>query len=935
MLNNITEKTRRFHKLTVFILLLWTFAVAASFFYSFDKARSQAMEQARITVISSINKDISFRQWAAKHGGVFVPITSTQKPVPWLPHDITSDAITADGRKLTLLNPSSMLRQVIEQHADSFGLQGRITGLKYLNPANAPDQWEQEQLEKFEHKTAEEAWQIADINGIAHLRYLRVLKMGAGCVKCHGVLGYKTGDIRGGIGLNLPLADYYSQISDTRQTLGLSHFAIWILGIIGIIWAGRQTELKNQQRLQALHALQENENALNQAQAVARIGSWQLDAGRNRTCWSDEACRIFAVEGKREMSYAEYKTLVHPEDIAGLDAAWQQANSGNGYEVTHRILVNDEVKWVREIAKPELDHNGNIVKAVGTVQDITSQKLHEETLRLYANIFRYSGEAILITDKDRLIIATNPAFNKLTGYALDDLIGKTPKVLASGRTSLDTYRNMWATLEVKNYWQGELYNYRKDGTDCPVWASVSVVRDSDGETINYIGSYSDLSERKKAAERIYHLAHHDQLTGLFNRQNLENRLEQAITMAKRDNETVAVIFIDLDRFKTINDIMGHNVGDKLLIEVARRLILCVQESDIVARSGGDEFIVVLTGISAAMGVTPIAQTILSALCMPFTVNGKDLRITPSIGISFFPDDSDNAPDLMMYSETAMYHAKEQGRNNIQFFNADMNKTASEKLVLEQELRLAIENKQLELYYQPKVHTADGKLYGFEALLRWHHPELGIVSPMKFIPIAEESGIIETIGVWVLDEACRQIVAWREAGTDNLTMAVNLSAYQLRSPDLPAQVQHCMKYHGIRENELELEVTESAAMDDPEQAILQLLKLRELGVTLAVDDFGTGYSSLAYLKLLPIQSIKLDRTFVRDIETDANDAAICTATIALAHSLGLKVVAEGVEYESQRDFLARHKCDYLQGYLFGKPQPAQYWTDFWSKESSRS
>ena len=394
-----------------------------------------------------------------------------------------------------------------------------------------------------------------------------------------------------------------------------------------------------------------------------------------------------------------------------------------------------------------------------------------------------------------------------------------------------------------------------------------------------------------------------------------------------------MVFIDLDHFKTINDTLGHHVGDQILIEAANRLRGNVRESDVVGRLGGDEFVVVVTGLDASIDAAGVAGKLRYALAQPYIVAERELHTTPSIGISIFPADGEDADTLMKHADTAMYHAKESGRNNVQFFTRAMNEAAGERLTLEAGLREALSANQFVLHYQQQVSANTGRVCGVEALIRWNHPELGMVPPLKFIPVAEETGMIEQIGAWVLDEACRQLAAWRADGIDGLRMAVNLSAIQLRSPQLVDMVKLTLVRHGLGEGDLELEVTESVAMENPDQAIGKLHALRAIGLHLAIDDFGTGYSSLAYLKLLPIQTLKLDRAFVRDIETDSNDAAISTATVALAHSLGLKVVAEGVENSVQRDFLTDLQCDFLQGYLFGKPEPADVLTARWRAEAS--
>ena len=572
---------------------------------------------------------------------------------------------------------------------------------------------------------------------------------------------------------------------------------------------------------------------------------------------------------------------------------------------------------------------------IALIHDISERKRAEQSLRLYANIFERSGEAIMITDVRNHIVTVNPAFTELTGYSPDQVLGKNPKILASGTTAPEVYRDMWCALQDTGFWQGELVDRRKDGSTYPKWAAISVIRNDAGETTHYMASFTDISDRKAAEERIEYLAHHDDLTGLINRYSLEHRLKQAIHATRREGRHLAVMFIDMDRFKLINDTLGHHVGDQLLQEVARRLRDCIRESDIVARLGGDEFVVVTTSLNAPVDALTVARDIRESLARPYQLEGMPLHSSPSIGVAVFPEDGRDTDSLMKNADTAMYHAKEQGRNNAQFFTAAMNTAAAERMALETELRTALEEQQFVLHYQPQVETQSQQLCAVEALTRWQHPTRGLVAPMSFIPIAEETGMIEAIGAWVLDEACRQLAEWRKDGLKVSRMAVNLSACQLRSPNLVEQVQSALARHRLGKGDLELEITETTAMANPEHAIAQLHALRESGVVLAIDDFGTGYSSLAYLKRLPIQTLKLDRSFVRDIETDPNDAAISAATLALAHSMGLMVVAEGVETEGQRHFLATHRCDVLQGYLFGKPERADVWRGRWQAAAAQA
>ena len=671
-------------------------------------------------------------------------------------------------------------------------------------------------------------------------------------------------------------------------------------------------------------ALKESAQRLKEAQRIAQVGSWELDLVSGKLTWSDEIFRIFEIDQTAfGASYEAFLNAIHPEDRERVNQAYTGSMAARApYEIAHRLLMPDgRIKWVNERCETHYDEQSKAFRSTGTVQDITELKLAEEALRLFANVFEHSGEAILITDSDKRILAVNPSFTRLTGYGIDEIRGKNPNILASGQTPAETYRAIWTALDETGYWQGEIVDRRKDGTLYPKWMSISVVRDVVGNISHYIASFTDITERKQAEAHISKLAYHDTLTGLLNRFSLNSQLEQVLAMAHRDHRALAVIFLDMDRFKAINDTLGHAVGDELLITVAKRLRENVRDSDIVARLGGDEFVVVLTEVEDATAVARLADKILHVLAQPYLIGKNALHSAASIGLAFYPDDGEDGETLMKNADTAMYHAKSQGRNNIQFFTAEMNQITLKRLKLDHDLRMAMETKQFELHYQPQLDSRDGRIVGVEALVRWRHPRDGLISPAEFIPVAEETGLILQLGEWVLDEACRQLRTWQNDGIKDVTMAVNLSAHQLRSPVLLTQVAHALEKHGLAGSDLELEITETVAMHDPDASINQLKALRGLGVRLSIDDFGTGYSSLSYLKLLPIHTLKLDQSFVRDIETDSNDVAICTATIALAHNLGLAVVAEGVETEAQRLLLTSHQCDFMQGYLFSKPLPA--------------
>ncbi len=665
-------------------------------------------------------------------------------------------------------------------------------------------------------------------------------------------------------------------------------------------------------------------SSLHEAQRLAQTGSWLYEIESQDLEWSDELFRIFDLDSKTiEPSPSHIIRLIHPDDLEFADTKFRQTFKSGSFDTTYRLnLPNNKLKYVQEHREVILNYQKKEIAVQGTIQDVTAQKKAEEELHLYANVFHSSGESIIITDKDKNIIAINSAFTDATGYTFDDLEGKNPRALSDGKTKVDVYKNMWSDLNSKGYWQGELNGRKKNGEIYPKWMSISVSYGTAGEVLNYIASFADISDRKADQERIHYLAHHDALTGLINRFSLEERLSQALHTAQRNGTKLALMFIDMDRFKLVNDTLGHAAGDDLLIEVAKRLEASVRESDIVARIGGDEFVVVLSEVKNSNSAASVARSIVDKLGQYYLINNQQVFSSPSMGISLFPCDAVDSDALMKNADSAMYHAKEQGRNNYQFFTESLNSDANDRMELENDLRFAIENKQFVLYYQPQYSCSEKLYCGVEALVRWIHPVKGMISPDKFISIAEETQLIVALGMWVLEEACRQLHNWKKTYHMPMKVGVNISALQLQDVNLIEKIESLMDVYQLEKGELELEITESTVMKDPDKAILTLLEIRKLGVGLAIDDFGTGYSSLAYLKLLPIDTLKLDRTFVSDLEFDKDDAEISAAALALAHNLGLSVVAEGVETQAQAKFLIDHDCEILQGFYFSKPLPAE-------------
>jgi len=551
-----------------------------------------------------------------------------------------------------------------------------------------------------------------------------------------------------------------------------------------------------------------------------------------------------------------------------------------------------------------------------------AQRRAEGELRLYATVFTNAAEGMTVTDAQSRIVAINPAFTAISGYEAADVIGKTPGILNSGQQGPDFYRQLWAELIETGHWQGEIWNRRKDGGIFPEWLSIAAVRDEGGKTTHYIGVFTDISERKQSEARIHHLAHHDVLTGLPNRMLLEDRVSQAMLKSKRTSRPMALVFIDLDRFKNINDTLGHEVGDNLLVQAAQRGLSVLRDTDTLSRQGGDEFVVVLPELEHRQDAMYVTRKLLAALCQPYLLAGHELTVTGSAGIALYPDDGQSVSELLRKADAAMYRAKEEGRNTFRFFSSEINTASLGELLLENDLYGALERGELLMYYQPKVDARTGELVGAEALMRWKHREHGMIPPSRFIPLAEENGLINAFGEWAVKTVCAQQRAWLDQGLLVVPVAVNVSAHQFAQQDLPQMVSRALAEHGIPPQLLELELTESLLMRNANRASHVLQTLRNMHVHVAIDDFGTGYSSLSYLKQFPVQSLKIDRSFVCEITEEGEPVRLASAIIAMAHELDLEVIAEGVETEAQRNYLLDRGCDQFQGYLFGRPQPVE-------------
>ncbi|MCG7954583.1 MAG: EAL domain-containing protein [Candidatus Thiodiazotropha endolucinida] len=663
----------------------WTTIILLLLFWSLSNEDAEVLELARQEAIDNFNKDQAFRVWATTHGGIYVPVTERTKPSPHLKHIPERDLVTPSGRQLTLMNPAFMLRQMMNDYADLYGVRGRITSIKPLNPDNAPDEWERAALESFE-RGEKEQFELTDIDGEPYLRLIRPMLAQAGCLKCHHNQGYQIGDVRGGVGISVPMTDYFATAAEQKQEISLG---------LGLIW------------------------------------------------------------------------------LAGLSA-----------------------------------------------------------IGFYAK-----------------------------------------------------------------------------------------------------RSYQRLEERKDYEDQIWQQANFDSLTGLSNRNLFLDRLDHALAYAQRQQTMVALLFIDLDRFKYVNDALGHATGDQLLQEAARRLRLCVREMDTVSRLGGDEFTVILPAISDGQSVARVAASILSELSRPFDLAAQETHVSASIGITIYPQDGSDSGMLLQNADTAMYQAKEDGRNTYRFFTWEMNREAEGRISMGAALRNAIRNEEFLLHYQPIVDIADGQIVGAEALIRWESPERGRVRPDEFIPVAEESGLIVPIGDWVLQQAALDLKLWDQMGLKMELLSVNVSTVQFQYEGFLEKMADLLKANQHLSSRLFLEITESVFLNEHREPGVRLGELRKQGIRISIDDFGTGYSSLSYLKRFPVDKIKIDRSFVRDVTTDPEDAALCEAIIAMAHHLGLMVVAEGVETLAQWQFLRNSGCDYAQGYYFSQPMAVRGFTDYLEKQQN--
>jgi len=668
----------------------------------------------------------------------------------------------------------------------------------------------------------------------------------------------------------------------------------------------------------------------------ASDGIHVLDTKGNVVEASDSFCRMLGYTRTEiiGMNIATWSVYQASDELRTIVTGQFARPEISTFETQHR--KKDGRVFDVEVVGYPLELDGRKV-LFNSSRDITKRKRIDEYLRIAAVAFE-SREGMIVTDAKGIIVRVNRSFTTLTGFQANEVIGETPRILQSGCHNAEFYATMWRAIDQDGFWQGEVWNRRKNGEVFPEWLTITTVRDPSGHVTHYVGNFSDITRRVEDENKIHNLAFYDPLTRLPNRRLLMDRLRHTLAASTRTGRQRALLFVDLDNFKMLNDTHGHDKGDLLLQEVARRLGACVTEADTVARLGGDEFVVMLEDLSenpedAAAQTKIVAEKILTTITLPYLLAGHECRSSTSIGITLFGDKRDSIGELLKQADIAMYQAKAAGRNTMRFFAPALQTAVKARASLEDDLRQGIVSDQFHLYYQPQVDHSD--LVGAEALIRWKHPERGMVPPGDFIPLAEETGIILPLGNWVLETACRQIAAWAgQPEMAHMSLAVNVSARQLHQSSFVDEVLSALRSTGANPKNLKLELTESMLLNNVEDIIDKMTTLRSHGLRFSLDDFGTGYSSLSYLKRLPLDQLKIDQAFVQDLLTDSNDGAIAQTIIALGQAMGLSVIAEGVETQEQRDCLVGMGCHAFQGYLFSKPLPLRQFQMLLTEEAAQ-
>jgi len=646
---------------------------------------------------------------------------------------------------------------------------------------------------------------------------------------------------------------------------------------------------------------------------------WDWDIETGEVDYSDADTGIFEIVGLNKEEEQKKSPKIHPDDIAHVKAEIQSHLDGesNFFAIKYRIL-RENGGWYWALSRGKVvsrDQNGIAQRMIGTQSDVTARELA-------ALIFQHSSQAMLVTDVNNEIISINPAFTAITGYQETELIGKNPRLLGSDKQDNEFYAALWDSVLDKGEWVGEVWNKRKNGAIFPAQLNINAVRDETGAINHYIGLFSDITDKKKADELIIEQANFDPLTKLPNRRMFQDRLQQEIRRSYRSGLPFALLYIDLDHFKEVNDTLGHEVGDQLLIEAAERISKLVRQIDTVSRIGGDEFTIIMPELHGSIGIDRITEKVIQELRQPFKLGVNQVYVSASVGITLYPNDADDATALLKHADQAMYLAKRRGRNGFSYFTPVMQYAAQKRQRILNDLRNALGRNQFELYYQPIVNLASSRIEKAEALIRWNHPEQGLIPPGEFISLAEESGLILDLGHWIYQQATQQIKHWQQRLQSTIQLSINVSPLQFKADNNIGKLLNCLDGQGLSTSSCLIEITEGLLMETGDDVVQQLLQLRDAGIEVALDDFGTGYSALAYIKKFHIDYIKIDKSFIDGLPQDTHDLVLCEAMVVMAHKMNIKVVAEGVETATQHKLLADMGCEYAQGYYYSRPLPAE-------------
>ncbi len=912
----------------------WTVAVILSLAWNIQRENREVLELARAEAIANFNKDLTFRRWGAEHGGVYVPVTPRQAPVPWLAHLSERDVVTPQGRWLTLLNPASMLRQMMEQYSRDYGVRGRITGLRQINPANAPDDWEREQLQRFERGEAQAAWTVQDLDGEPHLRYLRAMYMEAGCVKCHGDMGYREGDLRGAIGVSVPLAPYLANRRAAVLDLGASHGLFWLLGLTGIAVGARVAGRQERERLHLYAALEESRTRLELALEGANDGIWDVDLLRGNVFHSPRMAEMLGYRAG-ELGSAEeiWMALVHPDDLPALLRAKRAHLDGETerYEAEFRARAKDGTwRWIHSRGRVVRNGAGEPTRFVGVHTDVTDFKALQQRLFLEkerAEVTLASiADAVITTDAEGNVTFMNGVAERLTGWRLAEALGLPADTIAplydeSSGVMIDSPVARAGRDKRAVAAGGHALLLDRRGEKLPVDESAAPILAGDGTLIGVVMVFHDVSHTRELTRRMSWQLTHDELTGLYSRREFENRLRRLVQDARAGGGVHALLYLDLDQFKIVNDTSGHLAGDELLKQLGFVLSEQMRRNDVLARLGGDEFAALLEHCPPAKA-REIAEKLRRTVAdFRFTWQDRVFDVGVSIGLVMLDAGTPDAEQALVAADTACYAAKEAGRNRVHEHRRDAD--GGERLGemhLAASMRQALARDAFVLFTHEIRDLADaGQPHCYEVLARMQDERGNLVKPGLFIPAAERYGFMPELDRWIVRRSF-ELLAGASADMRATMLFINLSGLSLREDDMARFIGEAACDTGIEPANICFEITETAAVAQLAVGVRFMRELREMGFRFALDDFGAGMSSFAYLKNLPVDFIKIDGAFVRDMLDDPVDHVFVETIHRIGRLMGKRTIAEFIENDALLAEARAIGIDYAQGHAVGKPRP---------------